>query len=446
MIYDWAPNSWEDFSATQLPSYEDKNLLNNIKKKLRNYPQIVSIDEVLHLKNKLVEASEGRHFILQGGDCAESFRDFDTLTIQNTFKVLLQMSLILNFSLEKPIIRICRIAGQFAKPRSERYEIKNAKKLLSYRGDIINGYEFDDRLRKPNPKRMLNAYFQSTATLNYLRAFSNGKYADIEEMLSWMLQFINDDTTALKFEHLKSKINRGLSFVKTKALPTTQSNRLGVDFYTSHEALLLDYEESLCRHDASSKSYYSSSAHFLWVGDRTKHLTGAHVEFLSGIINPIGIKCGPDTDPTELIGVINKLNPDNRKGKIVLIIRMGCHQINKKLGPIISTIKINGKNVIWISDPMHGNTEKSNSGVKTRLLLNIINELKSFFMICNDNGVYPAGVHLEMTGKPVTECIGGRSQVNLYDNYETLCDPRLNGEQSLELAFELSDIFSLSRR
>jgi len=394
------------------------------------------------LENKLAEVSNGKAFLLQGGDCAESFSDFHPDNIRDSFKVILQMSVVLTFGATCPIVKVGRIAGQFAKPRSQDIEKINDIELESYKGDIINGIEFNQTSRKANPQRLFQAYNQSAATLNLLRAFSQGGFANLHKIHQWNLSFVEHDK-AEKFKEISKRIDECLAFMNACGINDKNVRQLyETDFFTSHEALLLPYEEALTRIDSTTGKWYDVSAHMLWVGDRTRQADGAHIEFVKGIGNPIGIKVGPSINIDELLTIIDIVNPDNTAGRITLICRMGADKIISKLPNLLKRVKNEGKKVVWTCDPMHGNTIKSSSGYKTRPLTSIISEIQQFFQIHRSIGTYPGGVHLEMTGQDVTECMGGLQKItdsDLKNRYHTYCDPRLNASQSLELAFLLAE-------
>lgn len=435
-------NTWKKYTARQQPHYKDKKLLNSTLKQIRNLPPLVFAEEIRELRICLNDVFNKKAFILQGGDCAESFANFNAINIRDTFKILLQMAIVLTFSNSHPIVKIGRIAGQFAKPRSEDFEIINGKKLPIYRGDIINDINFDEKSRQADPKRMLKAYYQSAATLNLLRAFANGGLADLNNIHRLNLNFIKKNSFYKKYEQLIEQISKSLAFMKACGINSNNTQSLKTtNIYTSHEALLLDYEQALTRVDSLSGEIYDCSAHMLWIGDRTKGLNEAHVHFLSNVKNPIGVKISSN-DNFETIYSLNKiLNPKNENNRLNMIIRMGTDKIKKNLPDILKNSKKEGLNIIYTIDPMHANTIKID-GYKTRNIEKIKKELKLFFEICKAEDIYPAGVHLEMSGQNVSECIGcGVSQNDLYKRYETRCDPRLNADQALELAFFISDLF-----
>ena len=438
----WSPNSWRAKKAKHIPHYQDEEELNDVLFKIAKYPPLVFAGESRMLENKLAEVSNGKAFLLQGGDCAESFSDFHPDNIRDSFKVILQMAVVLTFGAACPIVKVGRIAGQFAKPRSQDVEKIDDIELESYKGDIINGIEFNEASRNPNPQRLFQAYNQSAATLNLLRAFSQGGFANLHKIHQWNLSFVEHDK-AEKFKQMSKRIDECLAFMNACGINDKNVRQLyETDFFTSHEALLLPYEEALTRVDSTTGKWYDVSAHMLWVGDRTRQFDGAHIEFVKGIGNPIGIKIGPSINIEELLKIIDIINPDNTAGRISLICRMGADKIMTKLPNVLKSVKKEGKKVVWTCDPMHGNTIKSNSGYKTRPLTNIISEIQQFFQIHRSIGTYPGGVHLEMTGQDVTECIGGLQKItdsDLKNRYHTYCDPRLNASQSLELAFLLAE-------
>ena len=442
MKNNWSPSSWRKKDALHMPNYLDETHLNNTLEKISKFPPLVFAGEARLLKEKLSDVAQGKAFLLQGGDCAESFADFHPDNIRDTFKVILQMAVVLTFGASCPIVKVGRIAGQFAKPRSSATETINNVELESYKGDIINGIDFNEKERNPDPDRLIQAYNQSASTLNLLRAFSQGGFANLSKIHQWNLNFVKGEN-ATKFQEISNRIDECLSFMEACGINDNTVRQLNeTDFFTSHEALLLQFEEALTRIDSTSGKWYDVSAHMLWVGDRTRQIDGAHIEFLRGIENPIGIKVGPSTKTDELLKILDALNPSNEGGKITLICRMGHEKVGNILPNIIKSIQKAGKNVVWTCDPMHGNTIKSNTGYKTRPLKDIISEIHQFFQIHRTEGTYPGGVHLEMTGQDVTECMGGLQEItdeDLQNRYHTYCDPRLNASQSLELAFLLSD-------
>ena len=438
----WSPNSWRAKKAKHIPHYQDEEELNDVLFKIAKYPPLIFAGEARKLENKLAEVSNGKAFLLQGGDCAESFSDFHPDNIRDSFKVILQMAVVLTFGAACPIVKVGRIAGQFAKPRSQDIEKIDDIELESYKGDIINGIEFNEASRNPNPQRLFQAYNQSAATLNLLRAFAQGGFANLHKIHQWNLSFVEHDK-AEKFKQMSKRIDECLAFMNACGINDKNVRQLyETDFFTSHEALLLPYEEALTRIDSTTGKWYDVSAHMLWVGDRTRQFDGAHIEFVKGICNPIGIKIGPSINIEELLKIIDIINPDNTAGRISLICRMGADKIMTKLPNVLKSVKKEGKKVVWTCDPMHGNTIKSKSGYKTRPLTSIISEIQQFFQIHRSIGTYAGGVHLEMTGQDVTECIGGLQKItdsDLKNRYHTYCDPRLNASQSLELAFLLAE-------
>jgi 3-deoxy-7-phosphoheptulonate synthase len=436
-------SSWRQFPVQQQPIYSDQVKLSEVEKQLRGYPPLVFAQEIRDLKLNLADISDGKGFLLQGGDCAESFSDFNANSIRDTFKVLLQMAVVLTFGGRRPVTKIARMAGQFAKPRSADLEtIKNVS-LPSYRGDIINGAGFDESSRIPNPNRMLDAYHQSASTLNLLRAFAQGGLADLHQVNGWNMSFAESNPNKLRYLKMSERIEDALSFmevlgINSQTAPSIRETQL----FTSHEALLLNYEEALSRTDSFTGNRYNCGAHFVWIGERTRQLDHAHIEFFKQIDNPVGVKIGPTTKPDDLIRLIDALNPQNQAGRLTLITRMGADVLADKLPRLIQAVQKNGRNVVWSSDPMHGNTVKSNSGYKTRQFDDILRELKQFFAVHRSEGSYPGGIHLEMTGEHVTECTGGTCQIldsDLSKRYLTQCDPRLNGDQVLELAYIIAD-------
>ena len=447
----WKPNSWRNYPVVQMPTYPDESKVNSVEAKLSFKPPLVFAGEVQALKKSLALAEKGNAFILQGGDCAESFSQFSANGIRDTFKVLLQMAVILTYGSSIPIIKIGRIAGQFAKPRSSDVEIIDGIELPSYRGDMINDMEFNKTARQPDPQRLIDGYEQSAATLNLIRAFAQGGMANLEKVHEWTLGFLNDTPETDKYREIANRISESLNFMKACGLTSSSVPQLReTDFFTSHEALLLNYEEALTREDTitAEKGWYATSAHLLWVGDRTRQFDHGHIEYLSGIQNPVGIKCGPSLEKDDLLRLLDKVNPNNESGKVVLICRMGSEKVNEHLPKLIKNIKANGKNVTWCCDPMHGNTIKASNGYKTRRVAEILNEVNNFFLVHKSEGTLPGGVHFEMTGSNVTECLGGANEVkesDLGSRYHTHCDPRLNGSQSLELAFLVSDLIKSFR-
>ena len=443
MKHQWTPDSWKKKKALHQPDYVDKKKLDIAIKKMKKLPPLVFAGEVRSLKDDLAKCVDGRGFLLQAGDCAESFAEFHPNYIRDTFRVIMQMAVVLSFASGVPVTKVGRLAGQFAKPRSSPIEKKNGVELPSYLGDMINGIEFNENSRVPNPDRMLQAYNQAASTQNLLRAFAYGGYADLSTIQNWNLDFVKKSKQGSNFKVVADRISECLRFIDACGINNENVRQLSeTSFYISHEALLLPYETAFTRIDSTTGDWYDVSAHMVWIGDRTRQLDGAHVEFCKGISNPIGIKVGPTTDKDELLKVIKTLNPKNEKGKIVLIVRMGAKLIDNLLPPILEKIKSTSVNVVWSCDPMHANIEKSKSGFKTRNFKNILNEVKSFFKLHRKCGTYAGGIHLEMTGQNVTECIGGLQKISdkdLSSRYHTHCDPRLNASQSLELAFTMAN-------
>ena len=439
----WKTNSWKNYPVKHIPEYEDKKELDMVLGKLKNFPPLVFAGETRSLTKQLAEVVDGKAFLLQGGDCAESFAEFHPDNIRDSFKLILQMALILTSSASLPVVKVGRIAGQFSKPRSSPIEIKDGKELPTYLGDNINGIEFNTKARKPDAKRMFRAYSQAASTLNLLRAFSQGGFADLRKVHLWNLGFVNKSQQGKRFKELEDKVSDALSFMEACGITPESNRRLRtVNFFTSHEALLLPFEESMTRVDSTTGEYHDTSAHFVWIGDRTRQPDGGHVEFCKGIKNPIGIKCGPSLKATELVQLCTILNPENEKGRITLISRFGYDNVEKFLPKLIRTIKKEGLNVVWSCDPMHGNTIKSAAGYKTRPFNNVVKEVKNVFSVHQAEGSFAGGLHVEMTGQDVTECTGGAQKISEQDlshRYHTHCDPRLNASQALELAFLISD-------
>ena len=436
----WSPESWRNMPIRQVPEYPDQAALAAMEAKIARFPPLVFAGEARRLKASLARAGDGQAFILQGGDCAESFGDFTANVIRDTFRVLLQMAVVLTFGGALPVVKLGRMAGQFAKPRSSDNETRDGVTLPSYRGDIINGPDFDPASRIPDPSRMEFAYMQSAGTLNLLRAFSTGGYADLHQVHRWNLGFVERSPLAERYADLATRIDQTLSFMQACGMSDLPQVR-ETEFYTSHESLLLPYEQSMTRVDSTSGDWYACSAHFLWIGDRTRQPEGAHVEFLRGVKNPIGMKVGPSMDADELVRLTEILNPSNEKGRLTLISRMGADKVEAKLAPLVRAVTRAGRNVVWICDPMHGNTTTV-AGYKTRPFDAIISEVRGFFDVHEAEGSFAGGVHVEMTGSDVTECLGGAhklSETDLSANYATSCDPRLNAEQSLELAFLIAE-------
>lgn len=439
----WNPKSWRSKIALQQPTYKDLNALEAVEKEINKYPPLIFAGEARTLKTHLAKVSKGEAFLLQGGDCAESFADFNAIRIRDLFKVILQMAVVLTYAGSCPIVKVGRLAGQFAKPRSSDTETFNGVTLPSYRGDIINGIEFDKAAREADPTRILQAYHQSAATLNLIRAFAQGGLADLNQVQKWNLNFVSSAQSEC-FKSMADKITQALAFMEACGITAQNAPTLHeTEFFTSHEALLLNYEEALTRKDHLTNQWYDCSAHMLWIGERTRNLDGAHLEFLRGVGNPLGVKIGPNATREEVLGICEILNPQNEAGRLNLIVRMGAKTIKEKLPKLLESVRDEGKEIVWSIDPMHGNTIKASSGYKTRSFDSILDEVKAFFEIHKSVGTYAGGVHLEMTGEDVTECVGGMQAIteeNLGCNYNTQCDPRLNASQAVELSFLIADV------
>ena len=450
MAANWAPDSWQRHEARQLPDYPDPRALTQVCDTLANYPPLVFAGEARNLMAELAEVAEGRAFLLQGGDCAESFAEFHPNNIRDTFRVILQMAVVLTFASKLPTVKVGRMAGQFAKPRSAPGEVQDGIELPAYRGDIVNDSAFTPDGRVPDPQRMLAAYHQSTATLNLLRAFASGGYASLDRVHGWMHDFVGRSPWAVKYQEMADRIGETLAFMAACGLnPQTVPQLAATSFYTSHEALLLRYEQALTRRDSLTGDWYDTSAHFLWVGDRTRFAGSAHIEFLRGIGNPVGMKCGPSLEPDALLRLLDTLNPGRVPGRMTLITRFGHDKIEAGLPRLIRAVRREGHPVVWSCDPMHGNTIKAASGYKTRPFDRILAEVRGFFAVHRAEGSIAGGIHAEMTGKNVTECTGGAIDVteqSLADRYHTHCDPRLNAGQSLELAFLLAEMLNAELR
>ena len=439
----WNLDSWRSRPIKQQPDYRDSAKLGEVERTLGALPPLASPDECRALKRELADAAFGKAFLLQGGDCAESFAEFNEDNLRNFFRVLLQMTMALMYGAGCPVVKVGRIAGQFAKPRSEGTEKKGGVELPAYRGDMINAMEFEADGRQPDPERLLRAYYQGAATLNFLRTLARGGYSSLRQINRWNAEFLETSTQAKRFGELITRINECIGFIQACGLPLDDVKEFSeASFFTSHEALLLGYEASLTRQDVTDGKWYAGSAHMLWIGDRTRSPDEAHVEFLRGVANPIGMKVGPSMTVDGLLKLIDILNPGNEAGRLTLISRMGSAKIGEHLPPLIRAVKDAGKVVVWSCDPMHGNTIKSPNGYKTRKFTDILSEVRQFFSIHKAEGTFAGGVHFEMTGQDVTECLGGAqaiSEINLSDRYHTHCDPRLNGSQSLELAFLIAE-------
>jgi len=445
----WNRSSWREKPIKQQPVYPDQAHLKAVEEQLKNYPPLVFAGEARNLKKSLADVCNGKAFLLQGGDCAESFSEFHAKNIRDTFKVMMQMAVVMTFAGGVPVVKVGRLGGQFAKPRSSDTETQGDITLPSYRGDIINGVDFNEAARIPDPERMVQAYNQSAATLNLLRAFASGGLADLHQVHAWNLGFVGQNEMSKKYDELARQIDDSLRFMAACGITSDNYRTLReTDFYTSHEALLLNYEEAFTRQDSLTGDWYDVSSHMLWIGDRTRQLDGAHVEFMRGIQNPIGVKAGPSMDPEDLIKLCDILNPNNEAGRLNVIVRMGADKVADGMPKLIRAVEREGKKVVWSCDPMHGNTITSN-GYKTRPVDSVLTEMKQFFQVHKAEGTYAGGVHLEMTGKDVTECLGGTFQItadNLKSRYHTHCDPRLNADQSLELAFLIADTLKEAHR
>ncbi|HUO11740.1 MAG TPA: 3-deoxy-7-phosphoheptulonate synthase class II [Caulobacteraceae bacterium] len=446
----WTPASWRRLPAKHVPDdYPDAEALARVETELRRMPPLVFAGEARRLKQLLGQVSAGKAFLLQGGDCAESFKEFSADNIRDLFRLILQMAVILTFAGGKPVVKVGRMAGQFAKPRSAPTETIDGVTLPSYRGDNINATEFTPEARRPDPERLLKAYAQSSATLNLLRAFAGGGYADLYNIHRWTLGFVEGSPQGARYRELADKISETLTFMAAIGVtPESQPDLHRVEFFTAHDALLLGYEEAMTRVDSTSGDWYDCSAHLLWIGERTREVDGAHVEFCKGIKNPIGVKIGPTMEPDDVLRVLEALNPEDEPGRLTLYGRFGAEKIGARLPMLMNATRREGRNVVWAIDPMHGNTLVANNGYKTRPFDRILSEVRSFIEIAEAEGVHPGGVHLEMTGQNVTECLGGAralSEGDLGDRYHTHCDPRLNGEQALELAFLVAEKLKAER-
>jgi 3-deoxy-7-phosphoheptulonate synthase len=439
----WNPTTWREKPIKQVPQYPDAGRLSAVEARLKTYPPLVFAGEARNLMAALGEVSKGKSFLLQGGDCAESFAEFHPDNIRDTFRVLLQMAVVLTFAGAMPVVKVGRIAGQFAKPRSEDFETKDGVSLPSYRGDNINSIEFDATGRVPDPDRLLQAYGQSAATLNLLRAFATGGYADLHNVHRWTLDFIAGSPASERYRVLAARIGESLAFMEACGItPELVPQLRSTDFYTSHEALFLGFEQAMTRIDSTTGDWYCTSAHMLWIGDRTRQADGAHVEFCRGIKNPLGLKCGPSLEPDDLLRLISILDPENKPGRITLICRFGSDKAAEKFPKLLRAVAREGRNVVWSCDPMHGNTIKVSTGYKTRPVDRVIKEIRTFFEVHRAEGTHAGGVHLELTGKDVTECLGGPQEISekdLSSRYDTHCDPRLNASQSLDIAFLIAE-------
>jgi 3-deoxy-7-phosphoheptulonate synthase len=450
MAAKWTPASWRAKPILQQPEWPDAARLEAVEARLARFPPLVFAGEARRLKEQLGRVAEGRAFLLQGGDCAESFAEFHPDNIRDTFRVLLQMAVVLTYGAACPVVKVGRLAGQFAKPRSEPDETRDGVTLPAYRGDIVNAMEFTEEARTPDPERWLQAYSQSAATLNLLRAFAQGGFADLHRVHRWNLGFVESSPEGRRYRELADRLAETLAFMEACGLTSETTPQIReTDFYTSHEALLLGYEQALTRVDSLTGEWYDCSAHMLWIGDRTRQPDNAQVEFLRGVGNPLGLKCGPTLAPDELLRLIDALNPANEPGRLTLICRMGADKVEARLPALIRAVTREGRRVAWACDPMHGNTVKSSNGYKTRHVDRVLDEVRGFFAVHQAEGTYAGGVHFEMTGQDVTECMGGAQAIGesaLADRYHTHCDPRLNASQALELAFTIAEMLKKERQ
>ncbi|HTW54581.1 MAG TPA: 3-deoxy-7-phosphoheptulonate synthase class II [Stellaceae bacterium] len=446
----WSPESWRGLPIRQVPGYADEAALKRVETTLRGYPPLVFAGEARRLQDRLAAVANGQAFLLLGGDCAESFAEFHPNNIRDMFKVLLQMAVVLTFGSGVPVVKVGRLAGQFAKPRSSDTETQNGVTLPSYRGDIINGLDFDAVGREPDPARMIQAYSQSAATLNLLRAFAQGGYADLHRVHAWNQDFVAESTQGERYRELADRLTETLGFMEACGITSETTPQIReTEFYTAHEGLFLSYEEALTRVDSTTDQWYDCSAHLVWIGDRTRQFDGAHVEFMRGIKNPIGMKCGPSLETDDLLRIIDRLNPKNLPGRLTLITRVGADKVAEKLPPLIRAVEREGKKIVWCIDPMHGNTITAANGLKTRRFDRILAELHAAFQVHAAEGTHAGGVHFELTGQDVTECLGGAQEISedrLSANYLTHCDPRLNASQALELAFEIAEALKRGRQ
>lgn len=444
MSIEWNPDSWRQFKALQQPEWPDPTALGEVLRQLSEYPPLVFAGETRNLKRRLAQVAEGEAFLLQGGDCAESFNDFKADAIRDKLKVLLQMAVILTFAGGRPVVKVGRIAGQFAKPRSSPTETKDGVSLPSFRGESVNDPYFSETARKPDPKRLERAYFQSASTLNLLRAFTSGGYADLNKVHLWNQDFVKSSPQGQRYAKIAEQISEAIHFMGVCGInPESAPVLHEVEYFTSHEALILDYEQALTREDSIQGGWYDCSAHMLWIGERTRQLDGAHLEFLRGVKNPLGVKLGPTASADDALALCDALNPDNEPGRLTLITRFGHDKIGERLPQLLQKIKSEGRSVVWSSDPMHGNTYSAPSGHKTRRVDHILGEIKDFFAIHKAEGTYPGGIHFELTGGDVTECVGGSHEVteaDLAEAYETTCDPRMNSQQSLDAAYLIAEM------
>jgi 3-deoxy-7-phosphoheptulonate synthase len=441
---DWSPQSWRDHPAAQQPDWPDADALERALDELRAVPPLVFAGEARNLRHSLAEAAEGRAFVLQAGDCAESFDAFSANAIRDKLKVILQMAVVLTYGSGVPTVKIGRIAGQFAKPRSSPTEVRDGVELPSFRGDMVNDLAFEPEARRADPGRLVRAYHQSASTLNLLRAFAKGGFADLSRVHAWNLEFLDASVEGRRYEALAAEIDRALRFMAACGIDLDAELQLHqVDFYTSHEALILGYEEALTRLDSLTDQWYDCSAHLLWIGERTHQLDGAHVEFHTGIENPVGVKLGPSATVDEVLGLCERLDPERQPGRLTFVSRMGAERVGEVLPPLLQAVRDSGHAALWICDPMHGNTFQHESGYKTRHFDDVMREVHGYFSVCADAGVWPGGIHVELTGENVTECLGGSEAIldgHLEKRYESECDPRLNARQSLDLAFQTAEL------
>lgn len=446
---DWRPSSWRGRTALQMPAYPDTRALQETERRIAGLPSLIFPGEISQLRERLAAVSRGEAFLLQGGDCAESFDEFGQEPVESTFRVILQMAVVLTYAAACPVVKVGRIAGQFAKPRSSDVETQDGATLPSYRGDIINDSEFTTQARQPEPSRLLMAYSHSATTLNLLRALAQGGFADLHEVHRWTADFVRSSPQGERFEELADRITQSLAFMEACGFDASRAPQLhAVEFYTSHEALQLHYEESLTRFDKRTARWYGGSAHMLWLGERTRQIDGAHVEYMRGVSNSIGVKLGPTASPDDVLRLMDVLDPEQEPGRLVLIARMGSDKVAERLPPLLRAVHRAGRTPVWCCDPMHGNTVTSTSGYKTRDFERILQELRVFFAVHGQEGTYPGGLHFEMTGQDVTECRGGAQALTdegLSARYRSACDPRLNGSQSLELAFLIADVLKAAR-
>jgi len=440
----WSPSSWTRFPALQQPEWPDERVLKEVLTELATVPPLVFAGEARELKRALARVGRGEAFVLQAGDCAESFHDFSADAIRDRLKVILQMAVVLTYAAGLPVVKVGRIAGQFAKPRTKTTERRGETELPSFRGHAVNGDGFDEESRRADPRRMLQAFNQSAATLNLIRAFTKGGFADLRQIHTWNQEFVAGSRQGQRYEQIAGEIDRAMRFMGACGVDLSSDSALHeVDFYTSHEALLLQFEEALTRKDSLTGDWYDCSAHLLWVGERTRDVDGAHVEFLSGVNNPVAVKLGPRAEPDEVVALAERLDPAQEPGRLSFITRLGADHVAEKLPPLVRAVRRAGREVVWICDPMHGNTFTTESGVKTRRFTDVLGEITSFFAVHRDEGTVPGGVHLELTAEEVTECLGGSEEVldqHLGNRYEALCDPRLNARQSVDLAFEIGEM------